>query len=304
MALRIIKSSEPITVERINGCIYAQPGVGKTTLAFTTEDPLLLDFDKGVHRASNRKDSVPITCWNDAATMAAEDLAPYKTIIVDTAGRALDFLSQDIIKANSKAGRGDGSLTLQGFGTLKSRFGTWLKTLNMFGKDVILIAHMDEQRNGDDIIERLDVQGSSKGEIYKSVDFMGRIFILDKKRVIDFSPRQNSFGKNPAGLSVLDIPDVSMNGHFLGDVIADMKAKMNALSEEQQAAQEEVSEWADAIKDFETVEEFNRHMKEVQAAPKTVHILFAEKAKKLGFVADKKLGVYVNPAQKETAHAS
>jgi hypothetical protein len=49
--------------------------------------------------------------------------------------------------------------------------------LNSFGKDVVLIAHMDEQRNGDDIIERLDVQGGSKGEIYKAADAMGRVAV-------------------------------------------------------------------------------------------------------------------------------
>jgi hypothetical protein len=209
MALRIVKSSDPIQIDRINLCIYAQPGVGKTTLLQTAEDVLTLDFDKGIHRASNRKDSVPITSWQDAAALTADDLAPYKTIGVDTAGRALDFLSADIIRENPKAGRSDGSLTLQGFGTLKARFGTWLKTLNMFGKDVVLIAHMDEQRSGDEVIERLDVQGGSKGEIYKSVDAMGRIFIRNKQRVIDFSPRENSFGKNPAGFEVLTVPDIS-----------------------------------------------------------------------------------------------
>ena len=55
MALRITKSSEVIRVERLNTCLYSQPGSGKTTLAFSSESPLLLDFDKGAHRAANRK---------------------------------------------------------------------------------------------------------------------------------------------------------------------------------------------------------------------------------------------------------
>ena len=293
--MRIVKASEPIKVERINICIYAPPGVGKTTLAFTADSPLLLDFDKGVHRAANRKDSVQITSWNDASSMTPDDLAPYKTIIVDTAGRALDFLSADIIKGNPKAGRGDGSLTLQGFGALKGRFGIWLKMLNTFGKDVILIAHMDEQRSGDDIVERLDVQGGSKGEIYKSVDAMGRIFIRNKERVIDFSPRENSFGKNPAGLEVLSIPDISKNPHYLAQVIAAIKDTINSLSEEQKVTQNAVEAWETAINGYTLVDEFNKHMAEIKAAPVTVQHMFTKRAKELSFTFNKELGLYQGP---------
>uniref|UniRef100_UPI001589DC4D ATP-binding protein n=1 Tax=Brucella pseudintermedia TaxID=370111 RepID=UPI001589DC4D len=138
--------------------------------------PLLLDFDNGSYRSANRRDAVIISNWSDVASISAEDLAPFKTVIMDTAGRALDALTADIIRANPKHGRG-GSLSLQGYGELKSRFIAFLKLLNSFGKDVVLIAHMDEQRNGDDIIERLDVQGGSKGEIYKAADAMGRLVL-------------------------------------------------------------------------------------------------------------------------------
>jgi hypothetical protein len=297
MALKIVKASEPIKIERINLCVYAPPGVGKTTLAFTADEPLLLDFDKGVHRAANRKDSVTITSWQDAAGMTADDLAPYRTIVIDTAGRALDFLSADIIRANPKAGRGDGSLTLQGFGTLKSRFGTWMKTLNLFGKDVVLLCHMDEQRSGDDVVERLDVQGGSKGEIYKSVDAMGRIFIRNKERVIDFSPRENSFGKNPASLEVLPIPDVTKNAHFLADVVAIIKERINTLSEEQKQLQGAIEGWVDAINDFTTVDEFNNNLIAVKAAPEAARAYFKSRAKELGMTFDGKSGLYLGAAK-------
>jgi DNA replication protein DnaC len=64
VSLKIIKSSEPIKVERLNVCIYGQPGAGKSSLAFTAAAPLLLDFDEGAHRAANRKDSVRVTAWS------------------------------------------------------------------------------------------------------------------------------------------------------------------------------------------------------------------------------------------------
>lgn len=296
MALHIIKASDPITVEHVNTCIYAPPGVGKTTLGFTSDSPLCFDFDKGTHRAKNRKDTVPVKCWNDVANISSDDLDGYHTIMVDTAGRCLDFISADIIKENPKLGRG-GALTLQGFGVLKTRFTAWLKMLNTFGKDVVLIAHMDEQRNGDEVIERLDVQGGSKGEIYKSVDAMGRIFIRNNQRILDFSPRENSFGKNPCNFDVMTIPDVAQNNHFLADVIRDMKERMNQLSEEQKEAQRIAEEWAEAINGYSTPEEFNQHIAGIKQAPKVVQSLFAASAKKLGFVFNQTSHAY------EAAHA-
>lgn len=291
MALRIIKAAEPITVERINLCLYAPPGLGKTTLSFTAEDPLGLDFDNGSYRAPNRKDTVRVSSWSEASGITAEDLAPYKTVLVDTAGRCLDFLTADIIKENPKMGRG-GALTLQGYGLLKTRFSAWLKHLNTLGKDVVLIAHMDEQRNGEEVIERLDVQGGSKGEIYKSMDAMGRLFIRDKKRVLDFSPRENAFGKNPAGFDVLEVPDISVNNHFLADVIRDIKAKLNQLSAEQKSAMEEVERWIEAIGEYSDPAHFNGQISAIKKAPKSAQMAFAAAAKKLGFTYNDKLHCY------------
>src|SRR5207248_775075 len=117
--------------------------------------------------------------------------------------RALDVLTQDIIQGNPKMGRG-GALSLQGYGELRSRFTAWVKFVRAFGLDVVLLAHADEQRSGDEVIERLDVQGGSKNEIYKSADVMGRIAIINKNRILSLSPTDTAFGKNPGQLPPLD----------------------------------------------------------------------------------------------------
>lgn len=293
MTLKITKASDPVKVDRLNLCIYSQPGLGKTSLAFTAEVPLLLDSDRGSHRAKNRKDTVPVTKWSDIESMTADELAPYKTIIIDTAGRALDFLTADIINDNPKMGRG-GALTLQGYGVLKTRFASWLKMLQTLGKDVVLIAHMDEQRSGDDIVERLDVQGGSKGEIYKSVDAMGRIFVRGKDRIIDFSPRENAFGKNPCNMDV--VPFKLDDPTLLGTLMATMKERMNRLSEDQKAAQDEISEWQTAINDFSEADDFNRNLAEIKKASKAVQSAAAKKAKELGLVFNVKEKAYEAPA--------
>lgn len=293
MALRILKSADPITVERLNVVLYAPPGLGKTSLAFTAEGPLLLDFDEGAHRAANRKDSVRVHQWTDVTDITADDLEPYSTVIVDTAGRALDVLSADIIRRNAKMGRG-GALTLQGYGQLKSEFVAFLKQLNSFGKDVILIAHMDEQRNGDEIIERLDVQGGSKGEIYKAADAMGRINIVSGKRLLLFSPTDAAFGKNPGQLEPLTIPhcDKPEFDAFLAGVIAKIKAKLNALTEEQAEAHKALEALRLWLADVEDASGINQVVHAHKDGSRAMKALIHDRATKLGLVGNKNTGEY------------
>lgn len=299
MALRITRASDPIKVERLNVCIYGQPGAGKSSLAFTAEAPLLLDFDNGAHRAANRKDIVRVTCWGDVADLSAEDLAPYRTVVVDTAGRALDILTADIIRRNPKSGRG-GALTLQGYGTLKAEFVAWLKALNSFGKDVVLVAHMDEQRNGDDIIERLDVQGGSKGEIYKAADAMGRVAVKGGMRTLNFNPTEAAFGKNPGQLDAQEIPHPDKNPDFLAGVVAAIKGRLNAMTEEQAAAQAVLEDWRVIIRELADVSDFNDKLPGVKQAPKAAQALFAEAAKHKGYTFDAKAKQYVAPAANQS----
>lgn len=294
--LRIVPASDPLPIENIVLTIYAAPGLGKSSLSFTADKPLMLDFDKGAHRAATRGDSVPVSSWADISQMTAEDLAPYNTIIVDTAGRALDALAADIIAGNPKAGRGDGSLTLQGYGTLKSRFAQWQSFLRSLKKDLVLICHMDEQKNGDDTQERIDAQGASRNEIYKSSDAMCRIRLDGKdQRYLDFDPRQGGFGKNPAQLPKIAFPDPRTNPHVLAEVICQIKDSVNKMTEAQADARKEQEYWDKAIAGASTVDEFNTLMKlaveRKYRAPMKKALL--EAATAAGFAFDTKAKAFV-----------
>jgi hypothetical protein len=300
--LKIIKASEPMLVEQIVLCIYSPPGLGKTTLGFTADSPLDFDADKGAYRAKNRKDTVPAPTWAAIETMTADELRPYKTLLLDTAGRALDLLAIDIIAKDPKAGSG-GTLNLKGFGQLKKRFSDWLKMVRLFGKDVVLICHMDEQRSGDEVIERLDVQGGSKGEIYKSADAMGRIFVKNNgERFIDFNPRENSFGKNPCELPIMPIPLSSER--CLAEIIATIKDRLNASVEVEKEADREMQDWGIAINECSTVEELNQLLPEVKKASPAIRFLAQKRAKDLGFAFDRTAGIYKPNGAPQTAGAA
>ncbi len=289
MSLKITKAADPIEVKNITMCLYGVPGLGKTSTAFTAEKPLLLDFDHGAYRAGNRGDTVQVAGWGDVTAITKADLAPYKTLVVDTAGRALDCLTADIIDRDPKAGRG-GNLTLQGYGSLKGAFIGWLRSMRGFGLDVILIAHSDEQRKGDELIERLDAQGSSKNEIYKSADVMGRLYLAGQVRTLNFSPTDTAFGKNPGQLPPLAVPNFGEQPQYLAGVIASIKASLNKMSAEQQSAQTALATWAERIAAANTCADFDGLVKlaKEEQAPKSVALLVAKAAKVKGWAWNRK----------------
>lgn len=304
MTLRITKATDTIEVKNITACVYAVPGVGKSTLGFTADQPLLLDFDHGSYRAGNRRDVVQVETWDDVMNITAQDLAPYRTLIVDTAGRALDVLTSAIILGNPKMGRG-GALTLQGYGELKSRFIAWTKLVRSFGLDVVLISHSDEQRNGDEMIERLDMQGGSKNEIYKAADVMGRLYLANGKRMLNFSPTDTAFGKNPAQLAPLEVPNYVTEPAFLAGVIAQIKAALNKQSEDQVKVAGMLVDWKAKIEEATTVDDFNKLIPETQKSDgkvtENVKRLLTKAAKAKGFAFDKKTGAFAQPASQAAA---
>lgn len=293
MPIKITRADEPIKVEQIVCCIYAPPGLGKSTLGFSADSPILLDFDKGAYRAANRGDSVQVSSWEDVKNITADDLKDYKTVVVDTAGRALDVLSVDIIARNPKMGRG-GALSLQGYGQLKSEFAAWVKLVRSMGKDIVLIAHSQEEKNGDDMVERLDVQGGSKGEIYKSADAMGRLSLVNGKRILNFSPSDTAFGKNPGQLKPITVPEIATEPNFLGGVIASIKEKLNELSEVQIKRQSAIADWLAKIDESATPDDFNNLVKEAKQADSSIASIVKgaihKKATSLSFVFDAKEG--------------
>lgn len=297
--IRITKSSEPVQVQQLVAVIYSPPGLGKSTLGFTADRPLLLDFDGGAYRAGIKGDLVQVSEWQDVAAISRDDLRGYKTVVVDTVGRALDILSADIIRRNPKMGRG-GALTLQGYGQLKAEFTAWTKLLRSFGVDIVLLAHSSEDKSGDDIIERIDVQGGSKGEVYKVADLMGRLSIQSGKRVLNFSPTETAFGKNPAALDAIAVPDYRNEPKILAEIIQQTKDRLNELSAEQQELMRQLNDWNDVIGGCESADDFLEVAKRANEADlrvrRTVKGLLLKRAKERGFSYDKTKGQFVEAA--------
>lgn len=294
MALKITTAAEPMTVNTICLTIYSQPGLGKTSLSFTAKNPLLFDFDKGAYRADNRKDVVQVEDWQDVANVRASDLEGYNTIIVDTVGKALDSLTQDILRSNSRLGY-SGALNQQGWGQLGVRFGAWLRMLKGFGKDVVLIAHMDEQKDGDAIKERLKIPGGSKDLVLTDSDAIARISIANRERHLIFAPGEHSFGKDPGKLDALPIPHSSHQDfpNCLEVVIATIKERLNSLSEEQVARRGEVEWFKENVPHMSDADAINSVLGRAKRAGRDVAKMVADRATDIGLEFDATRREYV-----------
>jgi len=96
-------------------------------LAFTADKPLLFDFDKGAYRVSEfKKDTVKIEKWSEVIRLNPSELVSYNTIVIGTAGHALDIITE-MLRGDSRNTRKDGALTMQDYGKLGLIFADWLK---------------------------------------------------------------------------------------------------------------------------------------------------------------------------------
>jgi hypothetical protein len=307
MTIPITRSTDRITVATTTIMLYGPPGLRKTSMGYTADAPLLLDFDKGAHRAFGRKDTVRCESWATVADMTEADLAEYRTIVVDTVGRCLDMMAADIIKKNPKMQVAAGALSLQGYGVLKGAFATWMGWLASLGKDVVLIAHDREDKKAEELIFRADIQGSSHGEVFKRADGVAYVHTVNRATILDFSPTDRWLGKNPGRFEPFVVPDFGTDRSFLAGVITQVKDALNRMSEEQQHLVEQIDEWSTRATEATCADEINGLVTlsselKPPLGPQVKHII-AARAKELDLVYEgpKGKGKFVDPAPEQGA---
>ena len=217
----IKRPSELSVKDTLSVLIYGQPGIGKTTFGVSAPDAVLFDYDGGVQRI-NGAHQVPTlqpTSWEDTNLALQEiqnEMPEIKTIVIDTVGKMLDYMSAYIIKTDPKMAMRDGSLSLKGYGVRKQMFVNFIKQLSLMGKNVIFIAHEREDKRNETIIKRPEIGGSSQGDLIKELDLVGYMSAYGKDRVITFDPHEEYYAKNtcnlPAAIKLPVVVDESGKG--------------------------------------------------------------------------------------------
>ena len=303
----LIKKPSEITSKKTISClIYGNPGAGKTTLACSAPNPVLFDYDGGVQRINGafRVPTVQITSWEDTQAAINEinaEMPECQTVVIDTVGKMLDYMSAYIIKNDPKMGQRDGSLSLKGYGVRKQMFVNFIKSLAVSGRNVIFVAHEREDKRGEETVKRPEISGSSAGDLLKELDLVGYVQMIGKDRTVSFDPTEWYYAKNACCLpSIIKIPklldddgNVTGDNAFFCNIIrsyVNYQAKQNERVKE---CEDLVSAIADRVNEADDLESLNAVYKDVMglnhvssSKVKTKQML-AARAAQLGYKFDK-----------------
>lgn len=208
----LIKMPSELEVKKtISILIYGEPGIGKTTLGVSAPNAVLFDYDGGVQRinGAHRVPTLQVSSWEqtqEAIDEINKELPQTQTIVIDTVGKMLDYMSAAIIKNDPKMAQRDGSLSLKGYGVRKNMFVNFIKQLAISGRNVVFIAHEREERRGEETYKRPEIGGSSANDLIKELDLVGYMHAIGKKRTITFDPEEHYYAKNTCNLA----PDIEV----------------------------------------------------------------------------------------------
>lgn len=251
--MAIIKKDTILPERPIIMVLYGVPGSGKTSVATTANNPILVDTDRGYDRAVRIIDTSVATQWEDILN-DEPSFDAYDTVVVDTAKATLDdYLVEYVCRQNYKLKTN----SLKRFGEIADQFKAFVNRLRAKGKDIIFICHDKEEKDGDTIKHSPDCTGQSKDLLVRIADQVGYVWIQNKQRVITFGPLDNFVGKNVAELGTIQIPNAPSKEFdtCMSDIISKVKTAIRSKSEAQRKAQELLSGLRAKIAEAETTED-------------------------------------------------
>lgn len=268
MALQFRTAADLQLPTTIKAMLYGQAGMGKTTLALSMPSPLLLDFDGGVSRVnSSHLDGVAvaqINSWQEALELFQSDLTPFKTIVIDTAGKMMDYI------ITYKCGNRQPSI--RDWGGINAEFNNFTRGIANLGKNIVYVAHRDSTKDGDDTVYIPMMRSKNFTAIVTELDLLGYVEMRQingrVERTITFNPTQRSEGKNACNLpGLMTIPTIVdaqgnptapndfLEKNVLNPYLSMLKAKQDAQVAYQKQFKELQAEIASII-DADTANQF------------------------------------------------
>jgi len=292
----IVKASDQFPARPVVMLVYGVPGVGKTSLSNTAENPVLVDCDRGADRAVLRKDTLVCSRWEDIIA-EKETFKQYKTVIIDTAKACLDdFLCDYAIRVDDASKKNK----LKMFGYVGDEFKKFVAYLRSIGVDLIILAHAAEDKDGDDRIFYPSVTGQSKDLVQRIADQIGFLsYGADNSRVLHFQKNHRIVAKDTARLGDIIIPDASDPAYAtaMANIIAATKTRIQERTNAQNAALDAIKAAEEAIAKVDGPESADEALEAINACPEAEIQALKKKLgavnKKLGLKFDKTAGKFV-----------
>lgn len=292
--------------------LYGSPGVGKTTLALSAPDPILIDFDRGMSRVrtQHRKTSIFCDTYEDVLTdLESPAMKDFQTIVVDTGGSFITYLQDWAMRADPKVNKQkNGAISLKGFGAVKqefSRFTGYVRdTLN---KNLIYVFHSMEQTDKDGNVQvRLMCEGAAKNIVWTPCDFGGYVQMIGNQRVVCFTPEQEYFAKGCHGIKgQMVVPELGPNdeNNFITKLFDKAKANIAAEAEayapikaQYEAVMETVRKMLESVTDAESANKVSTDIQALAHAStslKESSKMLKDKAASIGLVYSKSAAGFI-----------
>ena len=287
--------------------ISGLPGVGKTTLALSAPDVLLIDADEGMARVNpeHRKDSSICKTYEELLADIKSAEGHYKTIAIDTGGALIELMKDWAMRTEPTANKKNGGFSLQGYGVIKSEFLRMSADLRR-KFNVIFLFHTTREKNGDEDFYEIVVEGSTRSLVYQPADLAAYMHIINGERYLGFTPTMNYNAKSAYGIKgLVKVPELRDGepNDFLVRLFAQVKSNIAAesasLKPQQEAYEQAIAAGIDLLGGIQKPEDALTVLKQIRALPhaltsqKELEAAFKETVAALGYEYSKEAKQYV-----------
>lgn len=298
--------------QTFSAIIYGSPGMGKTTLALSAPNPLLIDFDNGVSRvaAAHRVPTIVCNTYEEVlADIDSPEVKEFETIVIDTGGSFVTYLKDWAFrtKKDCKTQKGAPN-TLKQFGYAKTEFMAFTeKITKVMHKNVIYVFHSEEKADKDgNPVQRLMCEGAARNTVWNGCDFGGYLQMINNERKLCFTPTDDYFAKGTHGIvGNITVPllDANIPNTFMTQLFE--KARKSIIEESEVNAKErkQYDEVMDNVRTIveNVIDEDSANlalatisdMEHALTSKKEAGAMLNAKAKELGLRFDAKARAYV-----------
>lgn len=215
--------------------VSGMPGVGKTTLALSAPDVVLIDADEGLARVKpeHRRDASICKTYEDLLSDIKALEGRYKTVVIDTGGALIEMLKDWAVRTEKDATRKNGGFSLQGYGFIKTEF---LRLSAELRKkfNVIFLFHAAKEKLDETVFYDIVCEGSAKTMVWQPADLGAYMHIVNGERYLGFTPTASYNTKAAYGIKgLVKVPELAPGdpNDFLTRLFAKVKANLQAESE-------------------------------------------------------------------------
>lgn len=304
----LTKPSELKSPTTIKGLILGNTNSGKTTLALSAPEPILIDFENGLTRVSKQWQTISMQCKhfsNFLDFLSSKEIKQFKTIVIDPLGEMAEQIKAYVIGKDPKLAKDGRKL----YPAIANEFKNVWTILKNKGLSIIFVSHSDEIMKENVESLKIRCEGNTiKNFLPTQMDFVAILKREDEnnrtKRFLNFEANETfTFAKRWKELEgVIEVPTNTTENKFLTDVIWKSWEEKNQKEEEaNQNYDSLIEELKNKIGNISNIEELNLYYSsiykshnEIWSSHKMEESFLMEKIKKLDCLFDKKEKVFVS----------